>query len=161
MHATESICIAKILMRDSTQVEARERVAKAKARRLQISSVAATSDDEDGQVPPMLLRVGLKNPDTFCIGILNIGTDVNVMYEEVYKDLGIVPKLGTSCILSSFTNKDNSYGAVVSVPLYRDTKQYVSSTYWNPILVRMTSFLKENGCANTGVLLIGTTLQLF
>ena len=109
MHATHYRKIPKLLLKELAQAKSKEHVAKTKARWLQTSCGATTLDNEDGQVPPMLLRFDLKKSDNFCILILNMRADVNSMFEEVYKKLVNFLELRT--FLSSFSKKDTSCAA--------------------------------------------------
>ena len=76
MHATKSRKLAFEQLKADAQEEARERAAKAKARKLQISMEkiieVATEDYTDPLQVPL-------SPQVTCTAILNSGADVNVM----------------------------------------------------------------------------------
>ena len=71
MHAAMTRKLAIENMKKEAQEEARQRAAKAKARRHQISIVDTINTDEADYVPLMLLQVGIAQAKTTCSALLD------------------------------------------------------------------------------------------
>ena len=98
MHAAKNRKQALQQLKENAWAEARERAAKAKARRLQISNVGLRTNEEDDYLEPMLVSISISSPTITCITILDSGVDVNVL------SVGDVPKFE-----SKWTTAFNNY----------------------------------------------------
>ena len=78
-------------MKSKAQEEARQRAAKAKAKRHHVFAVDRTNNVDADYVPPMLLKVGIDCANNTCIALLDSGAAVNVMAEHVFRKFAINP----------------------------------------------------------------------
>ena len=118
MHAAKNRKIALQQMKDDAQAEAKERAAKAKARRLQISHLNLHDEEDDDYVEPLLISIGLTNPHNTCTSILDSGADVNVLSADVYQRLSTNELLPSSSVFNSFSNSSSAFQGVLTMTIY-------------------------------------------
>ena len=105
MHAAKTRKEALETMKSEAQEEARQRAAKAKARRHQVFAVTSINNKDADYIPPMLLEVGIDGTNNTCIALLDSGAVVNVMVEHVYKKFVVNPLTPTTIQLNTASNQ--------------------------------------------------------
>ena len=109
MHAAKTRKEALETMKIESQEEARQRAAKAKARKHQVSIVDWTNNEDANYVSPMLLKVGIDDANNTCIALLDLGADVNVTVEHVFRKFASNPLTSTTIQLNTISNQAFAY----------------------------------------------------
>ena len=116
MHAARTRKEALETMKQEAQEEARQRAAKAKARRHQIAMVQTHSKDEDDYVPPMLLPIEVNSGKGKCNALLDSGADVNVMAAHIYESFVDKELSSTTNQLNTVSNQSiNCHGVATAI----------------------------------------------
>ena len=105
-------------MKKEAQEEARQRAAKAKARRHQVSMVQVCSKDDDDYVPPMLLPIGINTANDKCHALLDSGADVNVMAAHIYEAFVTNTLTSSTRQLNSIANQTVDCHGMITVSVY-------------------------------------------
>ena len=117
MHAARTRKEALETMKKEAQEEARQRAAKAKARRHQISAVETSKNEDADYVPPLLLEIGITNTNHNCKALLDSGAAVNIMAENVFKEFVKQPLTSTSTQLNSIANQTINCRGMVTITI--------------------------------------------
>ena len=125
-------------LKADAQAEAKERAAKAKARRLQVSMVQVNEVATEDYTDPLLVPLGIVSPQVTCTAILDSGADVNVMSAQLYQGLQTNTLLPSTATFTSFSNQQTEcIGILTTKSLFNSTKSHAHSMLQTQMTVLM------------------------
>ena len=133
MHAAKSRKLAFEQLKADAQAEARERAAKAKARKLQVSMVKVNEVVTEDYTDPLLVPLGIVSPQVTCTAILDSGADVNVMSAQLYQGLQTNKLLPSAATFNSFSNQQTECMGILMTKIFIQQQEepctfYVTNT---------------------------------
>ena len=118
MHAARTRKEALETMKKEAREEARQRAAKAKSRRHQVSMVHVCKQDAEDYVQPMLLPLGINHAYQSCTALLDSGADVNVMAAHIYEAYVKQPLTSTTSNLNNVGNQSIVCHGMTTASIY-------------------------------------------
>ena len=129
MHAAKSKKLAFEQLKADAQAEAKERAAKAKARRLQVSMVQVNEVATEDYTDPLLVPLGIVSPQVTCTAILDSGADVNVMSAQLYQGLHTNKLLPSTATFNSFSNQQTECMGILTTKIFIQHQEETCTFY--------------------------------